>query len=86
MKSMLLGIALAATTAVAPVWAADKSADFNALRSGSDALSQRAVQERTGPVPLSTQQLDSVKAGHGTHSLITVCKNGSCHFKIHHIL
>jgi hypothetical protein len=62
-KSMLLGIALAAVTAVAPVLAADKSADFNALKSDSHALSQKPVQERTKVVPLSTEQLDSIVGG-----------------------
>src|SRR2546423_668556 len=63
-KNMLLGIALAAVMAGGPVLAADKadkSAALNTLRSDSRALGP--VQERTEPLPLSTEQLDSVKGG-----------------------
>src|SRR2546421_284757 len=63
-KNMLLGIALAAVMAGGPVLAADKadkSTALNTLRSDSRALGP--VQERTEPLPLSTEQLDSVKGG-----------------------
>jgi len=60
-KNMLLGIALAAVMAVGPALAADKSAALNALR--SDSRAPGPVQERTEPLPLSTEQLDSVKGG-----------------------
>jgi hypothetical protein len=59
-KNMLVGLVLAVVTAVAPVWAADDSADFSAL---SD--SRMAVQKRTALGLLSTEQLDSVKGGGG---------------------
>jgi hypothetical protein len=60
-KNMLVGIALAAVMAVGPALAADKSAAPNGLR--SDSRAPGPVQERTEPLPLSTEQLDSVKGG-----------------------
>jgi hypothetical protein len=65
-KSMLVGILLAAAMGLAPVWAADES---DALRSDSRALNP--VQERTKLLPLSPEQLDSVKRG-------SVCVQSDC--------
>jgi hypothetical protein len=75
-KSMLVGIALAAAMAVTPVLAADESAD-------SHALSQKAVQEHTGPVRLNTEQLDSVSAGAAAAAAAAAAASGGGHCKHH---